>query len=120
MNYRAVEKNEKIYVECLADGVLLDGEAAALDLVAGCMEYTCNRLLLPEGVLPDTFFQLKSGVAGQVLQKFVNYHMRVAAVIDPRMAREGRFGEMVLEANRGNQFRVFDDRAQAEDWLLAD
>jgi hypothetical protein len=43
---------------------------------------------------------------------------RVAAVIPLNLVDQGRFHEMVLEANRGNQFRVFQSREKAEQWLL--
>ncbi len=119
MNYRAVEKNGKIYVEGLVDDGLLDSENAALDLVAACGEYRCDCLLLPFGALPEDFFQLKTGLAGRILLKFSNYRIHVAAVIDPDRARDGRFGEMVMESNQGNAFRVFEDHSQAEAWLFS-
>ena len=119
MNYRAIEKDGKTYIESLPGDGLLDSENAALDLVAACAEYRSNSLLLPAGMLPEAFFNLKTKLAGQVLLKFTNYRIHVAAIIDPDKAREGRFGEMVVEANQGNAFRVFEKQSQAEAWLLS-
>jgi len=32
---------------------------------------------------------------------------------------EGRFGEMAMESNKGNEFRVYDSIEAAEEWMLA-
>jgi PadR family transcriptional regulator, regulatory protein AphA len=118
MNYKRMENNQKSYVECLPDGCLLKSESQALDLIAACSEYETNRLLIHKQSLPDDFFNLRSGLAGAVLQKFVNYNLRVALVIGAEQAKEGRFGDMVIEANRGSQLRFFNEPSQAEAWLI--
>ena len=117
---RLVEKDGITYVECLAGGGLIQAERDALDLAAACWEHQTARLLIHAASLSEDFYQLKTGLAGAVLQKFANYHIRAAAVIPAELAGQGRFGEMVLEANRGNQFRVFQDHAAAERWLTGE
>jgi PadR family transcriptional regulator, regulatory protein AphA len=107
------------YIESLPGSDLLDSEQAALDLVAACGESNTFLLLLHAENLPDDFYNLRTGLAGNILQKFVNYHLHVAAVLTPDLANQGRFGEMVREANRGNQFNVFYDHASAERWLTS-
>jgi PadR family transcriptional regulator, regulatory protein AphA len=107
------------YIETLPGGALLDSEQAALDLIVSCGEANTFLLLLHAENLPEDFYNLRTGLAGNVLQKFVNYHIRVAAVLTPELANQGRFGEMVQEANRGNQFHVFYEHASAEHWLTS-
>jgi PadR family transcriptional regulator, regulatory protein AphA len=119
MNYRRVENNQIIYVECLPDDCLLKSESQALDLIAACDEYETHRLLIHKQSLPDEFFNLRTRLAGNVLQKFANYKLRVALVIGVEQAKEGRFGDMVIEANRGNQFRFFNEPDQAAAWLVS-
>lgn len=101
--------------------LLLSSQASGrLDLVAACGENRARRLLLHAGSLPAEFFELQTRLAGEVLLKFSNYHIKSAAVIPAEQAFQGRFGAMVLETNRGNQFRVYDNRAAALDWLAGD
>lgn len=97
----------------------LSSEQDALELVAACGEYNTDRVMLHASNLTDDFYQLRTGLAGAVLQKFANYRIRAAAVLTPELVNQGRFKEMVLEANRGNQFRVFYDRESAEAWLTS-
>ncbi len=95
-------------------------EADVMDLIAAAWEHGMTRLMLQEEALSDEFFDLRSGLAGIALQKFVNYQIRTAAVISNETAIRGRVKEMVTELNKGSHFRVFPSIADAEAWLLAD
>ena len=118
MNYRLVTSHNLAYVECLPDGDLLASERDALDLVAACGENKTGSLMVHAASLPEDFYHLKTGLAGSILQKFNTYRIRCAMVLTPQLVRQGRFHDMVLEANRGSQFHVFYDRELAEQWLV--
>jgi len=117
VNYKVVQGPNQKWVECIPSGNLIASEADALDWVAVCGEYGAGALLIHAESLPDAFFDLSSGLAGAILLKFANYRLRLAAVISPEKTNRGKFREMVLETNRGNDFRVFTDGARAEAWL---
>lgn len=119
MNYRLVEHPQNNFVEILPGDGRIESEADELDLVGACGEYRVQRLLLYAENLSEDFFHLRTGLAGEVLLKFSNYHIKFAAVLTPELVNQGRFQEMVLEANRSNnQFHVFYDREQAIEWLV--
>jgi PadR family transcriptional regulator, regulatory protein AphA len=117
MNYQLITTEHSSYVELLPDGGTITSETDALDLVSACGEHLNHCLLLHASNLTPDFYNLRSGLAGAVLLKFSNYAIRVAAVIPPELAEQGRFSEFVLETNRGQQFRVFSERSTAEAWL---
>jgi len=119
MEYRLVTKPNGLYIECLPDSELLDSENRALDLVAACGEASTTNLMIHAANLTPDFYQLKTGLAGNILLKFSNYHLRVAAVLTEELVNQGRFREMALETNRGSHFRIFYNPQAAEDWLLA-
>jgi PadR family transcriptional regulator, regulatory protein AphA len=108
-----------LYVEGDAAEQFLRTEHDAVELIGLCGEHDTHRLLLHAANLPDQFFDLKSGLAGAILQKFVNYHMKVALIIPPELLK-GKFRDYVLEANRGKHFRSFLTRIEAERWLTSD
>jgi hypothetical protein len=118
MNYQTNELDGMIWIEVVADGGRLIGEQDALELVGACGEAHTQRLLLAENCLSEEFYNLRSGLAGQVLLKFSNYRIVAAAVIPEEISSQGRFGEFVMETNRGRQFRVFPTREAALAWLL--
>lgn len=118
MKCKAVESNGVRYVEGPYNTLLIKRESDAISLVSFCGENDTNRLLLWAANLHDDFFDLKTGLAGAVLQKFVNYGIKVAAVIPPEIVSQGRFREMALETNRGRHFRIFSEAGEAETWLI--
>jgi PadR family transcriptional regulator, regulatory protein AphA len=97
-----------------ADGAPLGDPAAA---VVRCIEHGSRALLFDAEALPDAFFDLSTGVAGELVQKLVNYHVRMAAVVPDLAARSARFREFAREANAGRQFRFFETREDAVAWL---
>jgi len=117
MEYQIIHAGNASALECLPAGGVVSDEPSALDLIALCGEEQVDIVLLYSENLPVDFFDLKSGVAGRILLKFSNYAIRLAAIIPPEIASQGRFHEMVLETNRGNEFRVFSNRADAIGWI---
>jgi len=89
----------------------------AMDLVGACMEHGTDRLLLDHGALPDSFFDLSSGVAGELVQKLTNYGIRMAAVVPEPQLHSEPFRDFAREANRAGPFRFFPSRDLAEAWL---
>lgn len=118
MEWNCVDKDSKKYVELLSAATPLGSEPDALDLIALCGENDTNLLMLHQKSLSEEFFKLKTKVAGDMMQKFVNYRMKVALIITKDVITKGKFKQMASEANKGNHFRVFADRADAEAWLL--
>ncbi|MGE5422361.1 MAG: DUF4180 domain-containing protein [Ignavibacteriales bacterium] len=118
MHCRKIEQNGIKYVEGLVGHLLIQNEYDALDLMAYCGENDTDRLLLQGDNFTPQFFDLKSGIAGAVLQKFTNYRMKVAAVISPQLVK-GRFKQMASESNQGSSFRIFNDYQTAVDWVTS-
>jgi hypothetical protein len=63
-------------------------------------------VLLEAEQLPPAFFDLRSGFAGEFLQKLQNYQLRVAAVFPTDGEDGNRFREFMAEATLGRTFRV--------------
>jgi len=118
MYYKVIEKNNSRYIECDSAEAPLRSEQDALDLIGACFENETSLVILHAGMLSDDFLNLRTGLAGQILQKLINYHIKAAAVIAHGPEIQGRFKELLAESNKGNDFRVFGSTADAESWLL--
>ncbi|NLI90732.1 MAG: DUF4180 domain-containing protein [Peptococcaceae bacterium] len=118
MNYKVNVKDSQKYIECLSVKVPLDTEQDALDLIAVCGENDTNLLMLHAEVFSDDFFKLRTGLAGKILQKLVNYQVRTAMVIPDELMIRGKFRDFIAETNKGNHFRVFTMKDEAEKWLI--
>ncbi len=84
-------------------GVLITDVQSALDLIATVnYETGCEAMVLPKAALSEEFFQLSTRLAGEVLQKFVNYHMRLAIVGDFSGYTSKSLKDFLYESNKGS------------------
>ncbi|WP_054975647.1 DUF4180 domain-containing protein [Paenibacillus sp. A3] len=105
-------------MECASAEAPLRTGQDTLDLIAACIEHDTNLLVVHAETLSDDFFNLRTGLAGEMLQKFVNYRLKTAIIITNELIVKGKFKELLAEANKGNDFRVFGSAGEAEGWLL--
>ena len=107
-------------VEGPPEGRLMTRADDASRVIEACLSYRTLRALLYAPNLPERFFDLSSGEAGAILQKLRNYRIRVALVCPPgSVTFSSRFGEMLAEESLRRDFRVFETRQAARDWLAA-
>ena len=85
--------------------------------VAACIESGSRALLLDRDAVPPGFFDLSSGVAGELLHRLSVYGLHMAAVVPDPSRCSQPFQDFVREANRGRQFRFFPTRDDAVRWL---
>lgn len=85
--------------------------------VIRCLEHGVYAILFDDGALSAAFFDLSTGVAGELAQKLTNYGMRMAAVVPDPSAHSARFQDFAREANRGRQLRFCATREEAVAWL---
>jgi hypothetical protein len=90
---------------------------AVRSVIAGCVENGADALLFDRDALAPAFFDLSSGVAGELLHQLSIYRIRMAAVVPDPAQHSQRFQEFMREANQGRQYRFFPDREAAIAWL---
>ena len=76
----------------------------AVDLVGKSFEERATLIvILVECLNDDFFFQLKTRIAGELIQKFVQYRRRLAIVgdISRHLAESSALRAFVIESNRG-------------------
>jgi len=102
-----------------ADQPTVTDEQGALDLLGESWQSGATLLVVPVRRLDDRFFDLRTGLAGAVLQKFVNYRMQVAILgeISDHLAYSDALRAFVNESNRGQQVWFVDDLDQLADRL---
>jgi Domain of unknown function (DUF4180) len=90
--------------ECDAEGAPLRKESDAADLIGTAISHRANLIVIPVERLDDDFFRLRTGIAGEFIQKFVNYGLRLAIVgdITRHVAESSALRAFVYESNRGD------------------
>jgi Domain of unknown function (DUF4180) len=71
-----------------------------LDLMAEAAMSGAHSIIVNEDQLPPAFFELKTGVAGEMLQKFSNYRMHLAIVGDFSKFNSKSLKDFIRESNR--------------------
>ena len=91
--------------ELPAEGELIQSDRAAAAVISAAWEHKSRFVVLPAERLGSDFFRLKTRIAGEVIQKFVTYKMRVAIVGDiaKHVAESDALRDFVYESNRGDQ-----------------
>lgn len=95
-----------------ADGHVIARTDDAMDLIGNASYSGVGLVALPVARLHPDFFILSSLLAGDILQKFVNYRVRVAIVgdISAYVAGSDALRDFVWESNRGEHVWFVADR----------
>lgn len=85
--------------------------------IGSCMG--ADGLILAEDDLCQEFFVLKSGLAGELMQKCTNYRLRLALVVPNPPGYGERFAELAYEHRTHNLIRFVSSLQEAEAWLAS-
>jgi len=104
---------------CDTDGAVVSTVQDGLDLI-GAAFLGAEMVVIPAARLDDGFFSLGTGLAGEIMQKFVNYQLRLVIVgdITRHLEASSALRDLVFESNRGQHvwfvadLDEFDDRLQ--------
>ena len=94
-------------------GVVDEGDAVQL-IATAHYEHQAEWVALPAAVLGDEFFELRTGRAGAIVQKFVNYRMGLVVVgdISDKLAASKPLRDWVRESNRGRSLWFVDELSE--------
>ena len=96
---------------CAAQGSLLAEETDASDFLSLAFSNNAKLLVVPVSRLDKRFFDLRSGIAGQIVQKFANYRVQLVVLGDVSewVQRSPAFRDFVHEANQGSSLWFVSD-----------
>lgn len=117
MKYNFLGKNHSI-VHIESEDILMSDSQSALDLIMTVQyEKDCSRIVLDKKAISEEFFRLSSGIAGEVLQKFINYHTKLAIIGDFSEYTSKPLHDFIYECNKGNDIFFVDNLDQAVEKL---
>ena len=100
-----------------SEPVITDTQSA-LDLIATVSHVdNCQMLAINKEAVCDDFFVLSTGIAGEVLQKFINYSMKMAIIGDFSEYTSSSLKDFIYECNQGNHIYFVSDEQMAMDKL---
>jgi hypothetical protein len=90
-------------VEVSAEEILINNAEEALQLMVDLYYQDYDKVILHEKNITPGFFDLKSGIAGEILQKFSTYQVRLAIIGDFDKYPGKSLKDFIYESNKGKQ-----------------
>lgn len=102
MNIAKVEVGGGNIAVVSSSEILIRDVQSVLDLMATVQyEAGCDRIVINKSLLSESFFDLKTRLAGEILQKFINYRVKVAIIGDFSVYSSQSFQDFINECNSG-------------------
>ena len=114
MNIEQIKRNGiDIAVVSSGETVITDARSA-LDLAMSVKYETgASRIAVDKRAVCEDFFILSTGVAGEILQKFINYHVKLAIYGDFSRYTSKPLHDFIYESNQGKDFFFVGTREEA-------
>ncbi|MFD7525030.1 DUF4180 domain-containing protein [Paenibacillus chitinolyticus] len=113
MNITVDQRQDSKIAVVSSEDVVISSVNDALDLMADIRyHHECDKVLLRKEQLAEDFFELKTKLAGDILQKYINYQLKIAIVGDFSGYNSKSLNDFIYECNQGNN--VFFKGTEAE------
>ncbi len=102
MNFKKIEKNNIICAVLESDNVVITDAQSALDLLMSAKyDVGTKNIVIDKKLVTEDFFILSRGLAGEILQKYVNYGGRIAVCGDYSQYTSKPLRDFIYESNKG-------------------
>lgn len=105
MTINIIKLNDENIVEITGNGILLSNTEDAMQLLMDCKyeHQAYKAIFYQENITPD-FFELKTKLAGEMLQKFTQYGFEIAIVGDFSIYESKSLNDFIFESNKAGKF----------------
>ena len=97
-----------------SDEILITDVQSALDFFATVdYETGCCRMIINKSLVCEEFFDLSTKIAGEILQKFINYQKKIAIIGDFSIYKSKSLQDFIYECNKGKDIFFLPNEKQA-------
>jgi hypothetical protein len=118
MNITLTNENGTGLAQVESNQLVINSVQDALDLMANCGYQGADRIIVHERNLTPAFFDLKTGVAGEILQKFSNYNVFLAIVGDFAKYPSKSLRDFIYESNKRGRINFVSTEEEAKEKLI--
>lgn len=105
MNLTGIEENGVLCAFVENDEPVITDAQSAIDLLMSAQyDVGSKDIVIPKQLIAEDFFVLSTGLAGEVLQKYVNYGGRMAIYGDYSRYTSKPLKDFMYESNKGRDF----------------
>ena len=118
MQLESIELNGSNIAIVRSDETVIKDARSALDLLGEAMALpNCSGVIIDKSLICADFFDLSTRLAGEVLQKFTTYNVRLAIVGDFERDSSKSLKDFIYETNKGKHIFFLKTEQQAIDAL---
>lgn len=103
MEIKIIKINGRQIAEIYSQNVIISQVQDALDLMGDISYRGATSIIIPENCITPEFFDLSTGLAGEILQKFSNYNLHLAIVGDFSKYVHKSMRDFIYESNKHGQ-----------------
>lgn len=102
MHMKTVERNHTLCAVISSDELVIKDAQSALDMLMQVKyEAGTKNIVISKKLVLEDFFVLSTGLAGEILQKLINYGARIAIVGDYTRYTSKPLKDFMYESNKG-------------------
>lgn len=102
MKFRIIEKNSTACAVVESNDIIITDAQSALDLLMSAKyEAGTKNIVISKKLIIEDFFILSKGLAGEILQKYINYGGRIAIYGDYSHYTSKPLKDFIYESNKG-------------------
>lgn len=105
--------NETKIAEVISEVNIINKIEDGLDLLGNLYYQGFDKIVIHEKNITPDFFDLKSGIAGEILQKFSTYRIRLAIVGDFSKYTSKSLNNFIFESNKGRHINFVSTCSEA-------
>ena len=121
MKHKILESKDKTKVVRIEDeSIVISDEQSFLDLfMTIAYETGENKFIISKDNLTEEFFHLSNKIAGNILQKLINYKMKLAIIGDFSNHESNALNAFIYECNQGNDIFFVESEIEALNGALS-
>lgn len=118
MEIKIIEYNNNRIAEVISENIILNNSQDALNLMADCRHnYDSSKIILLKDNIHPNFFDLKTKLAGDILQKFSTYDCQLAIIGDFTNIQSKSLHDFIYESNKAGRILFVKDLHEATEGL---
>lgn len=103
MEYKIHNVNNHNICELISDNIIISNLQDALDILGNSHYLDATKIIVNKNQLCPEFFDLKTKIAGDILQKFSTYDMKLAIIGDFENITSKSLRDFIYESNKNGR-----------------
>ncbi|RZK37411.1 MAG: DUF4180 domain-containing protein [Pedobacter sp.] len=99
--------------EVIAEDIIINSVEDGLDLLGNLYYEGFDKIIVYEKNITPNFFDLKMGIAGELLQKFSNYRVPLAIIGNFEKFESKSIKDFIFESNQSRHINFVNSLAEA-------